>query len=179
MTTPTAYFAYAPQGAGLMCAVVCLAEGNDVCGWWIGSEGGEYPPSYFLLDGFYSGDEPRFYATSGGDLYGGWRLDYGKPCPELPEPVAVPDALCHRLEHLQFAFAREWLFFADDKDAETANEIAAYEKQGLPVLPVNIQHRRLGKLSQHGPVWTYASPGLDMNVIEHLRRHWPLDYRLD
>lgn len=179
MATPTAFLAYAPQGPGLMCAVVCLAERNDVFGWWIGSQQGLYPPSYFMLENFYSTAGTCFYATAGGDVYGGWRVDYSEPHGLLPEPLPLKDELCHRLEQLQFAFVREWLFFADEGDADTVAEIAAYEKLGLPVLPVGIQHRRLGKLDQHGPVWTYASPGLDMNVVGYLRRHWPLDYGPD
>ena len=47
MATPQSYIAYAPFGAGLMCAAVYFEHGTDVVGWWIGARGYEYHSAYF------------------------------------------------------------------------------------------------------------------------------------
>src|SRR3990172_12239271 len=86
---PHSFIAYAPRGMGLLCAVVCAVRGKDVCGWWVGSADGEYQTAFFLLDGYFSSDEHPFYATKGGDLYGGWVYDYQVKPPGLDKPVAV------------------------------------------------------------------------------------------
>lgn len=177
MTTAATFFAYAPQGPGVMCAVFYVVHEKDVYGWWIGSEEGEFPPAYFMLENFYSTRDTRFYATQGNDVYGGCIIDYTEGHKPLDEPLPLPQDLCHELEQQQSAFVREWLFFADDRDAAT--EVAAYEQTGLPVQPVNIREKRLHKFERHGPVWTYASPGIDMNLIDYIRERWPLDYRLE
>jgi hypothetical protein len=127
------YLAYAPRGAGVLCALCYFTANTHVCGWWTGARGLEFAPGYFMLESFYATAGTRFFAAAGGDLYGGWRCDYERDPPELSDPVPVDDGICHRLEALQSAFAAEWLFLADDP--ASAPEIAEYEAAGLPVQP--------------------------------------------
>jgi hypothetical protein len=175
--TPETLLAYAPRGPGVMCAMFYFVLGDDVYGWWIGAQDGDYPPAYFMLENFYADADTRFFATAGNDLYGGWTREYTEEAALLPDPVPIDQDVCHRIEQTQAQFAQEWLFFADD--AGTAPERAAYEADSLPVMPVNIKHQRLHRLEVHAAVWTRTSPNADLHVIEYLRERWPLDYRLE
>ena len=105
MMQPECFLAFAPRGGGLLCAVTYVAEGDDVCGWFIGLRDYAYPSAYFRIERFFSADEKRFYATAGADVYGGWRFDYAKSAPVLAPAIPVDDALCHRLDRLQDVFA--------------------------------------------------------------------------
>lgn len=177
MNTPSAFLAYAPRGAGLLCATAWFSRGDDVFGWWGGARGAEFACGYFLLEKFYAGGGTRLLATEGNDLYGGWTRDHTHRQPPLEEPVPVPDALCHELERLQFQFSHEWLVFGHEPDA--AAEVAAYREAELAAGPALIRHRKLNKFSKDDVVWTFASPALDRNVLDYLARRWPLDYRQD
>lgn len=170
---PQCFIAYVPRGVGLLCALVYVARGNDVYGWWTGPVNGEYQTSFFQLANYFSRNESAFYATKGGDLYGGWVYDYDTQLPVLDKPVAVDDALCHELEHMQFAFAREWLSFAGDEDA--AQEAARYHEGELAHQDVNVKFHRLNKLNKDHPVWTYRSAGFDRGILRRLIRDWPLE----
>jgi len=175
-TTPECFIAYAPRG-GLLCAVVYSPRGNDLCGWWIGrDEGAEYRRAYFLIEDYYTSREGAFFATADDDLRGGWRLDYAAKAPILERPLQVDDALVHELEQLQLAFAREWLVFAADDDAQA--EAKYYQQAELAMGAVAVRHRRLGKFDNTQPVWRYFSHGLDSNVLEQLARKWPLAYAI-
>jgi hypothetical protein len=171
------YLAYAPRGAGVMCALCYFVDDPHVFGWWIGARGFELMPAYFMLESFYSAAQTRFFATEGSDLYGSWRFDYERDPPELADPVPVEDSVCHRLEALQSEFAAEWLFFADDPNC--AAETADYEAAGLPVQAANIRYRRLKRFETGRPVWTFASPEADLNLVDYLRARWPLDHKPD
>lgn len=175
MATPQTYLAFAPQGVGLLCAVVYFEEGNDVYGWWTGARNSHYACAFFKLEGFFSVRDPVFYATEGTDVYGGWRFDYSAIEPRLDKSIPVPDTVCHRLDQLQGVFFSEWLFYSGDPGAE--EEINAYRKAGLPVQEVNVKHKRLNKLAKGDVVWSYRSHDLDWDVIEYLMRRWPLDHR--
>lgn len=171
---PESFIAYAPR-AGLLCALVYLARGDDVCGWWIGRDAGaEYRTAYFLIENYYTPREGAFFTTVDGDLYGGWRIDYHAVPPALPRPVAVDDALAHTLEQLQSAFTREWLVFADDTDAPA--QAAGYAQAELAMGAVAVRHNRLARLDRTQPVWRHFSHGLDHQVLARLSRDWPLCY---
>jgi len=172
---PHYFLAYAPRGVGLLCAVVYTARKDDVCGWWVGSVNGEYQTGFFLLENYFSPNEKAFYATRGGDLYGGWVFDYDAKPPELDKRVAVDDAMCHDLEHMQFVFTQEWLSFPGDADA--AQETASYHDAELAHQDVNVKFHRLNKLDRDEAVWTYRSAGMDLNIIKRLMRDWPLECR--
>jgi hypothetical protein len=172
---PQTLLAYAPWGVGLRCAVVYRARGHDVCGWWVGAVGCGYQTAFFMLENYFSPAEHAFYATRGGDLYGGWTHDYDAARPLLDKPVRVDDALCHDLEHMQFVFAQEWLTFAGDRAAE--GELARYRAAELAHQNVNIRFGRLNHLDKSQATWTHLSAQLDVHVINRLMRGWPLDCR--
>lgn len=170
---PQCFIAYVPRGVGLLCALVYTVRGNDVLGWWVGPVYGQYQASFFQLANYFSRTETAFYATRGSDLYGGWACDYDAKSPVLDKPVAVDDALCHELEHMQFVFAREWLSFPGDEDA--GEEASRYHEGELAHQDVNVKFQRLGKLDKHQPVWVYRSAGFDGNILRRLMRDWPLE----
>lgn len=174
MKEPAVYLAYTPRGAGVLCAVFYLALEEDVYGWYTGSRGAEFPCAFFKLENFYSPHETVFYRSEEDDVYGTWLKQTKAGALPIDRPVPVPEEICHELERLQSVFVQEWLFYADQPD--NTEEAAAYESQELPVQPVNIKNRKLGKLDKTDAVWTYTSPGVDGNVLGFLMRHWPLDY---
>lgn len=174
MSADTHFIAYAPRGVGLLCALVYAEDADDVHGWWIGPVDGAYEPAYFLLSNYYSPRESAFYTTRGGDLYGGWVRDYDARVTDLDKPVAVDDELAHRLEHMQFVFAEEWLSFAGDDDAEA--EANRYHDAELAHQDVNVKFHLLDRLDKDQPVWIYRSPGFDLRILKRLARNWPLQY---
>jgi len=54
--------------------------------------------------------------------------------------------------------------------------VVRYRNEELPVRPVNIKRRKLSKLERHDAIWTYATPGMDLNIIDFLKKRWSLDY---
>lgn len=177
MNTPSVFFAYAPRGAGLLCAVAWFARNDDVFGWWCGTRATELSCAYFLVESFYAGGGTRLLATDGHDLYGGWTRDYTHRQPPLAEPIPVEDTLCHELERLQFQFSSEWLVFPHEPDA--AVEAAAYREAELSTGPVLIRQKKLNKFRRDDAVWSYGSPAVDRNLLDYVSRRWPLDYRQD
>jgi hypothetical protein len=174
MHQPECFIAYAPRGGGLLCALTYIADGNDVFGWFTGLKDYAFPSAYFRIENFFSIGDKRFFATSGSDIYGGWRYDYAKSHPELDEPVAVDDALCHRLDKLEDAFAGEWLVFGDD--ARFAEEETAYLVDGIAVSGVLVHHAKLVKFDRGKPVWTFYSHGFNDEVLNYMGPRWPLEY---
>ena len=175
---PQQFIAYAPQGAGLECAVVYFVQGSDVYGWWTGFRDYGYPCAFFQLENFFSQDRrTELYASEGGDLYGGWRYAYSRSEPTLADSIRVPDDICHKLAQLQDGFAAEWLWYRGQPGSEA--DARAYERDELAVEEANIRHRHLGRLRKDKPVWTFASAGLSSEVIDYLAQRWPLDYGKD
>jgi len=177
MVNPMVYLAYTPRGAGLLAAVVYIVVGKDVYGWWTGASNSDFPAAYFRLEDFFSVSGTTFHASRGMDLYAGWVFNYSSSTPELEKPVPVEQEMAHELERIQDAFWAEWLFFSDDRGADA--EIAAYASSELPLQAVNIKNNKLNKLDKDDVIWTYASPGIDMDIIDYLRARWPLDYRIE
>ena len=173
-TQPEYLIAYAPRGPGLECALVYFVQGDDVYGWWIGFKDYAYPSAYFKLEQFFSDQRTQFFATEGNDLYGGWRYAHSRSEPQLADPIAVPDEICHKLQQLQDGFAAEWLWFRGQPGSEA--EAAAFERAELAVEDVNVRHRMLGRLRKEEPVWTFHSHGLSHDVVDYLAQRWPLDY---
>lgn len=162
-STPRVLIAYAPRGNGLRCALAYLADTRDVFGWFTGPDvSGGLVALYFVLEGFYSNQEPRYAAARGLDLHTGWLLDQQR---------------CHELAALQEAFAAEWLFYRFDPAAQT--ELAAYSRAELAIGEPNIRFERLNKLSRLQPTWTFYSTGFEHGVLRRLAKRWPLDYRSD
>ena len=177
MKEPFAYLAYAAHEAQIACALYYFTAEENVYGWYVGAEEGRFPASYFMLENFYSVHNVAFYRSRQDDVYDGWAVITRKGEIEINRPVPVPDRFCHELEHLQDMFVREWLFYAADREA--SREVEAYRAQGLPLRHVNIKAGKLNRLNRDDRFWTYATPGLDLNVISYLKRHWWLDYTTD
>jgi hypothetical protein len=148
---------------------------NKVYGWYTGAQASEFPASFFMLERFYSRHATAFYRTHVSDVYADWFLEFPPIEQQLDRPVPVPEAICHELEHLQFVFAQEWLFYRDDP--QRGQEVAIYHDTGLPVQSVNIKSQRLNKLNKDAAVWTYSMQGFDLNVLDHLSGNWQLDYK--
>jgi len=142
--------------------------------WLTGLKDYAYPSAYFKLENFFSLDKKCFYATIGSDIYGGWRFDYAKSRAELDPPIAVDDALCHRLDKLEDVVAAEWLIFGDDERFEP--EKAAYAADHLPAGEVLVRHHKLAKFDRDKPVWTFYSHGFNDEVLQYMTPRWPLDY---
>jgi hypothetical protein len=171
------YLAYAPRGAGLLSAVCYFALNENIYGWYIGAQSNSFPASFFIVERFYSMHAAAFYRTLENDIYGTWVLEFPPLQQSLDRPIPVPEDLCHELTQSQATFSHEWLFYRDDPGA--SDEITAFRQAQLPLQLVNIKSKKLNKLAHDEPVWTYASPNLDVNVIEYLRDNWPLDDRHD
>ena len=177
MIEPHVHIAFAPRGAGLLCALFYFARERDVFGWFTGARGHEFPASFFMLERYFSVQETACYRSVANDVYGGWGVATSASESEIDRPVPVPEPVCHELDRLQDAFAHEWLFYADDP--EHAAEAAALSARELSVLPVNVRPRKLAKLATGQPVWTYSSPGTDPHVVRYLAKRWRIDYQPD
>ena len=163
MRTPNLFLAYAPRGAGLRCALVYLASGRDVYGWFTGPrEDGATAAAFFLIEDFYTNRPTRYAAVDHADLHSAWALD---------------EARRHELARTQEAFAHEWLFYRDD--APAAAELEAYAEAELAAGKVNVRFERLARFSTQQPNWTYYSPHFERPVLRHLARRWPLEYGAD
>jgi hypothetical protein len=173
-TQPESYIAYAPHGPGLECALTYFVDGKDVYGWFIGFKDYAFPSAYFKLENFFSTADTIFYATEGSDVYGGWRYVYSRREPRLDKPVRIDDEVCHKLDQLQDAFANEWLWLRGDPASRA--EADAYERDEIAVQEVNVRHRKLGRFKKESPVWTHESHAVNLDVLDYLATHWPLDY---
>ena len=173
MSQPHAHLAYAPRGAGLLYAVMWIAVGDDVYGWFIGSKDGGTLASYFLLQDYYAVRDTNFFRSMQDDVGSDWvevRGDREFPLAHIP----VPEPIRHELNRLQDQFVRHWLFFDDDPAA--AHEVAALSARQLPVRHVNIREARLDKLRTAPAVWRYDASEADINVLIYLSMRWPLDF---
>ena len=168
------FIAYAPRGAGLLCAIVYAESGDDVFGWYAGSRGYQTASAFFLLKGFFSVGETVYYATDGMDLRGGWKYDYSTSEPELDGSIALDEDLARQLGAMQGKFVGEWLFYRDDPAA--AQQIRAYRELGLPLQTLNVQAKKLNKLDQSDAVWRHYSIAFQHPVLRYLGARWPLDY---
>lgn len=163
MKTPSTFIAYAPRGAGLRCALVYLASGREVCGWFTGPRAdGSIAAEFFLMEDFYSNRPARYEAVDTAALHSRWSLD---------------EARRHELAAMQDAFAHEWLVYRDD--ARAAAERASYAKAELATGEVGLRFERLAKLYTLQPNWTWYSPHFERSVLRHLAKRWPLEYRFD
>jgi hypothetical protein len=163
LKTPNIFFAYAPRGAGLRCALAYLASERDVYGWYTGPrDDTSFAAQYFLMEDFYTKRPARDAAVDQAELHSAWALD---------------EARRHELARMQEAFAREWLVYRDEPRA--ISELEAYAEAELAAGEVLLRFERLAKLSTLQPNWTYYSPHFERSVLRHLAKRWPLEYRLD
>ncbi|KVN10717.1 MULTISPECIES: hypothetical protein [unclassified Burkholderia] len=176
MSEPANFLAFLPAGKGLMCATTMAVVDEDVYGWYTGPSARGLVAAFFMLEHYYSTHETAFYHSVDDDARGPWVLAWPSVEIDAGRLPPVSDAMCAELERMQDAFAAEWLFYCDDPAA--AAEAAWYRTQGLPLEGAGIRHARLNRLDRGGTLWTYASPSLDLNIVDCLRQRWPLDYAL-
>lgn len=168
-----AYLACAPRDAGVSVALFYAASGENLRGWLGCEHERRSVAAFFALEGYYSTRDAVFCRSVDDDVRGRWI--------ELSVPVTteircpIPEADCGELSRLQSEFVAEWLFC--DDDPRDRAEVEAYLKLGLPVRAVNVRATQFHRFDQRRPVWVYASPGIDFNVVLHLKKRLPLDRR--
>lgn len=174
MIEPHVHVACAPRGAPLLCAAFWFVQGNDVYGWFTGARADRYPASFFVLEDYYSRHESVFYRSAQDDVHGDWLVvTTDEELPSGPPPVLTA-ALGAELERLQDAFVREWLLYRDDP--AHAQEVDELRARDLPLRDANLRPKKLARLTQGTPAWTFSTPGADLNVTAFLGRRWLLDY---
>ena len=132
MIEPHVHIAFAPRGAGLLCGLFYFTQDDHVFGWFTGARAHEFPASFFMLEHYYATQETVTYRSMQNDVYGDWLVATHTAESRIDRPIPVPGPQCHELERLQDAFAREWLFYADDP--AHASEAAALRERELSVL---------------------------------------------
>lgn len=171
---PKSYISYSPDKLGHVFALLYCESNVDIYGWHIEARTHYFSAGFFMFENFYADRATRLYRSIPDDVYGPWTIDYPPSKGEIRSPV--PDAASHELERLQSRFVEEWLFFADDPQLEM--ERAAYRAHGLHLHEVNIRSRRLGRLEKQDRNWTGMTPGIDLNVVELLRKYWRLNEKM-
>lgn len=174
MIEPHVHIAFAPRGAGVMCAAFWFVRGDHVYGWFTGARAYEQLASFFMLENYYVTRDTVFYLSTHSDVYGTWVTASKQGESPIDAANPVPADLSRELERMQDAFVREWLFYRDDP--AHAAEAEALRSRELPVLGVNLRPKKLNKLLTGQPVWTFFSPGADQNIISFMARRWTLDY---
>jgi len=149
-------------------------SGPDVYGWHVESKGHYCSSGFFMLENFYSSRATRFYRSMHDDVYGPWAIDYPPSHDEFRSPV--PEAICHELESMQSRFVEEWLFFREEQSADS--DITAYREHAMPIQEVNVKWRRLPRFGRQGTHWTYTSVGVDLNIVELLKKYWRLSEKV-
>lgn len=177
MIEPYVHLAYAPRGAGLLCALFWFNQDDHIYGWFTGAKAHEFPASFFMLEHYYSTRETICYRSVQDDVYGKWAIATTAGESSIDRPVPVPEPLCHELERMQDGFAREWLFFQDDPEYD--RNAAVLRERELAVVAVNIKPSKLNKLTAGEPIWAYTTPGADAHIVTYLAKRWPLDYAPD
>jgi hypothetical protein len=168
-----AYLACAPREAGVAAALFYAVWGRNVCGWLAGEHDRRASAAFFALEDYYSTADAVFCRSVDDDVRGGWIAQAVPVTTEIRCPI--PEADCGELSRLQSAFVREWLFCADDPRDRA--EVEAYRKLGVPVRPLNVRAAQFHRFDQRRPVWVYASPGIDFNLVLDLKKRLPLDRR--
>lgn len=171
---PKVYISYLPAGPGSVFALFYFEAGADIYGWHIEARNLYFSAAFFMVENFYAEHAPRLYRSVQDDVYGPWTIDYPPTKDEIRCPV--PESASHELERMQSLFVEEWLFFKNDIRIDP--QIAAYQAEGLPVHEVNIKSRRLHRLQKDGASWTHATPGIDPNVVQLLRKYWRLSEKV-
>lgn len=171
---PKFAISYSPDNMGCVFASFYFESHVDIYGWHIEAKGHYFSAAFFMIENFYAKHAPRLYRSVQDDVYGPWTIDYPPTRDEIRCPV--PESLGHELERLQSRFVEEWLFFKDDRNI--AADLLAYQVHKLPVQGVNIKSKRLNRLEKGNAHWTHMSAGIDLNVVELLRKYWRLSEKI-
>jgi len=168
-----AYLACAPRGAGVTAALFYAMRGKDACGWIAHERHGGCAAAFFALGNYGMSAETVYRRSVGDDIFGDW-IEQAAP---VTKDVAcpIPETGRHELGAMRLAFVRDWLFFPDDPLGQA--ECIAYRTLGLPVRPVNVRSTQFHRFDRNRAVWVHASPGIDLNIVLHLKKRLPLDGR--
>lgn len=167
---PKTYISYSPGKQGAIFALFYIESGADIYGWHIEAKSQYFSAAFFMVENFYAPHPPRVYRSLQDDMYAPWTIDYPPTRGKLRCPV--PEFASHVLESMQSRFVEEWLFFESDDciDAERTACLA----RGLPIHEVNIKSRKLPRFHKDGAAWTYMTPGIDLNIVQTLKKYWRL-----
>jgi len=171
---PKAYISYLPGKLGSIFALFYFESGVDLHGWHIEARNLYFSAAFFMVENFYANRTPGLYRSVEDDVYSPWTIDYPPTRDKIRCPI--PESIGHELERTQSRFVEEWLFFKNDIDIDT--ELLAYKEHELPVQEVNIKARRLPRLHKEGGIWTHSTPGIDLNVVQLLRKYWRLSEKV-
>jgi len=171
---PKVYISYSPGKLGSVFALFYFESGVDLYGWHIEARSQYFSAAFFMVENFYADRSPRLYRSIEDDVYGPWIIDSPPTKDEIRCPV--PESVGHELERMQSRFVEEWLFFKNDVHIES--ELAACEALGVPVHEVNIKSRRFPRLQKENSTWTFMLPGIDLNVVQLLRKYWRLSEKV-
>lgn len=171
---PKYYISYCPDKLGQVFALLEFESNADIYGWHIEAKNRYFSAGFFMIESFYSDHATRLYRSILDDVYGPWTIDYPPNKGEIRSPV--PESIGHELERLQSRFVEEWLVFGDDPHIEA--EAAVYRMHDLSLQAVNIRSKRLGRMEKNERTWTWAAPGLDLNVVDLVRKYWRLSEKV-
>lgn len=171
---PKVYISYSPGKLGSVFALFYFESGDDLYGWHIEARSLYFSAAFFMVEHFYANQSPRLYRSIQDDVYGPWIIDYPPTKDEIRCPI--PESVGHELERIQSKFVEEWLFFKGDLHLDA--ELAFYKAHGLPVQEVNIKSRRLQRLHKEGGTWAHMPAGIDLNVVQLLRKYWRLSEKV-
>lgn len=166
-----AYIAWAPRGDGLTAALFYVVREAAVSGWLAREHDKHCLSAFFVLDDRSGSPRARFRRSVSDKIDSRW-IEHATPLSaEIACPMSAPDR--RWLSHLQAAYVRRWFFRADD--AGEGDEVVAYASQGLPLHPLNLRSTQFGHFDRRRPVWVYASPAIDFDLVLYLKRRLPQD----
>lgn len=174
---PRFYISYSRDKAGNashIYAVFYYDSSPDVHGWHIEARNRYFSAAFFMAENFYARRATRLYRSVQDDVYGPWVIDYPPTRDEIRCPA--PEPVCHELESMQSRFIEEWLFFRDDPHVEA--DLQAYREHALSVQEVNVRWKRLSRFEKDGNHWICMPNGVDLNVVELLRKYWRLSEKI-
>jgi hypothetical protein len=171
---PKFYISYSPDKLGHVFALLEFESNADIYGWHIEAKNSYFSAAFFMIENFYAHRATRLYRSIPDDVYGPWIIDYPPSKGEIRSPV--PETIGHELERLQSRFVEEWLVFGDDP--HIATESSAHRMHGLLGQEVSIRSRRLSRMEREGGTWTYMTSGIDLNVVDLLRKYWRLSDKM-
>ena len=170
---PKIHISFFPKNAGSVSALFYVESEGNIYGWYGTSSSRRFSAAFFMAENFYAKHTTILHRSLHGDVYGPWIADY--PPTRGRNRCPLPEAIRHELERLQFEFMEEWLFFKTDPAIDS--ELAAYQQRGLPLNTLNIKFKRLKRLVESNSIWSYATSGADLNVMEFLQKYLRLNRR--
>lgn len=154
-----AFVLYDPDGRGLLVAVVYrILKNNDIAGWFYGHVGsGEYDSAYFCITRDGNLEPTHFYAGRAGTE---WDRDYQMTGIWLgvSGTIFITPELQEQLQAIQRPFAQRWLYID--------------EQSGFVYL--NTDRVKTMQIEEDDS-YSYASLGLDLDILNYIASKWPLN----